>query len=201
MNNITTIIFDLGGVLVDWNPRYLFKKVFDNDAEVEHFLENICTQHWNEQQDAGRSIAEANRELIEMHPQHRDNIEAYYGRWEEMLQGTIEGSVEILTSLHNSRTHKLLALTNWSAETFPIAKERFSFFDCFEDILVSGEIGLKKPDSRIFNMLLEKHDLSPGETLFIDDALHNVEAATALGINAIQFESVKQLEDQLSQYL
>ncbi len=192
-----TLIFDLGGVLVDWNPRYLYRKLFSNEATVERFLQEVCTQEWNEAQDAGRSVAEATRLLVAEFPQHQAEIEAYYSRWEEMLGGQIEGTVQLLEELAQTGGLRLLALTNWSRETFPIARERFEFLSIFEDILVSGEVGLKKPDARIFQMLLDRHGITPADAVFIDDAVHNVAAASALGLHGVHFVSPAALRDTL----
>ena len=197
MAQIETVIFDLGGVLIDWNPRYLYRKLLNDESAVEHFLATVCTQVWNEQQDAGRLIEHANEALVSEHPHHRDLIEAYYGRWEEMLGGPITGSVDLLDQMKLQQGVRLLALTNWSAETFPIALERYAFLGHFEDILVSGEVGLKKPDRAIFDMLLSRHSLVPESTVFIDDARHNITAAQAIGLNAIRFEHPDQLREDL----
>ena len=199
MSTISTIIFDLGGVLIDWNPKRLFRKIFETEEEINDFLTNICTMDWNEQQDAGRSLEEATQILLNRFPDHEEPIRAYYGRWSEMLGGAIEGTVAILDNLKNNKEYQLLALTNWSAETFPIAQERFHFLTYFEDILVSGEVKLKKPDPRIYKMLLETHQLDPAATIFIDDSARNIAAANKLGIQAIHFQSPEQLQVELMQ--
>src|SRR5690242_10888629 len=137
MNNssIDTIVFDLGGVLVDWNPKYLYSQIFSEEKEMVDFLENICTSDWNEEQDAGRSLEEATQFLVAKYPKYIDQIQAYYGRWEEMLKGDIPGTVEILKKLKDSSKYRLYALTNWSIETFPIALNRFPFLQWFEGIV------------------------------------------------------------------
>src|SRR5271170_1738256 len=137
-SSIDTIIFDLGGVLIDWNPRHLYRKIFKTEEEIEWFLQNVCTSEWNEQQDAGRSFDEATNELLAKFPEHEMPIRAWYGRWEETINGSIPGTVEIFKTLLESKTHKLYALTNWSEQTFPWALENFDFLHWFEGIAVSG---------------------------------------------------------------
>ena len=127
MAEIKNIVFDLGGVLIDWNPKYVFRTVFDTEQEVDDFLANICTMEWNVQQDAGRSLVEATQVLSEKHPQWAKEIALYYGRWEEMLGGPIAANVAVLEELIHSKKYRVLALTNWSAETFPIAQSRYDF--------------------------------------------------------------------------
>lgn len=197
MNSIKTIVFDLGGVLVDWDPRYLYRKLLPNEEAVEHFLQQICTMEWNEQQDAGRTIQEANASLIQSHPEQEELILAYYGRWEEMLGGVIRGSEKILYALHQKKHCQLLALTNWSAETFPIAKRKYRFLDLFEGILVSGREQLKKPDPQIFQLLIDRYELNPKDMLFIDDSQRNVSSARTLGIQSIHFTDSTSLGRQL----
>ena len=199
MSAITTIIFDLGGVLIDWNPKRLFRKIFETEEEIDHFLSHVCTMDWNEQQDAGRSLEEATNILLDRFPDYEIPIKAYYGRWSEMLGGAIEGTTAILENLKKKEEYQLLALTNWSAETFPIAQQRFDFLNHFEDILVSGEVKLKKPDPRIYNMLLDNHQLSPASGLFIDDSARNIAAAAKLGIQTIHFQNPQQLQSELVQ--
>lgn len=188
------IIFDLGGVLVDWDPRRLYRKIFGSDQEVEYFLNHICTMDWNEAQDAGRTIEEATQILTEVHPDYQQEIKAYYERWEEMLGGQIQGTVELLEALHKKGKQRLFALTNWSAETFPIALERFAFLATFEGILVSGQEGIKKPDPAIYQLLCDRFNIQPEDALFIDDSQRNVDAANAFGIPAIRFTSPDELK-------
>ncbi|MEM1321220.1 MAG: HAD family phosphatase [Bacteroidota bacterium] len=197
--SIHTIIFDLGGVLIDWNPRHLYRKIFEKEEEMEHFLHHICTQDWNEQQDAGRSTREAADILIPQFPDYQAQIEAFYGRWEEMLAGPIQGTVDILDALCKDGRYEMLALTNWSAETFPIAQQRYAFLRWFEDILVSGKVKLKKPDPRIYQMLIDRHQLQPEEAVFIDDSARNIKAAQDLGIHGIHFTSPAQLRSALAE--
>ena len=191
------IIFDLGGVLIDWNPRYLYRKLLNTDDEIESFLRDVCTSDWNEQQDAGRPLEAGTKIKIDQFPEQQTLIEAFYGRWTEMLGGPIQGTVDILAQLKAQKNHQLLALTNWSAETFPFAIERYQFLDWFEDILVSGKEKLKKPDSRIYTLLLSRHDLHPSDALFIDDNERNVKAAAQLGLSTIWFKNPNQLRNEL----
>lgn len=187
------IIFDLGGVLIDWNPRYMYRKIFFEESKMEWFLENVCTFEWNEEQDGGRSIAEANKLVIDKYPEWTEEIEAFYGRWPEMLGGPIESTVEILNQVQQQKNYRLFALTNWSHETFPIAQERYAFLQYFEDIVVSGTEKLKKPDPAIYKLLLDRNELLAEECLFIDDNKRNAEAARKMGIETIHFNNASQL--------
>ncbi|MEM7103940.1 MAG: HAD family phosphatase [Bacteroidota bacterium] len=192
-----TIIFDLGGVLIDWNPQYLYRKIFPDEEERTYFLQNVCTPHWNEQQDAGRSIEEANKILIDQYPQFEKEILAFYGRWTEMLGGPIDETVELLKLLNGNGNHRLLALTNWSAETFPIALERYDFLQIFSGILVSGQENMKKPDPRIYQLILDRYHVDPATSVFIDDSQRNIDAAIKEGIDGIVFTSAHQLREAL----
>jgi 2-haloacid dehalogenase len=186
------IVFDLGGVLIDWDPRHLYRKLFDDAAAMERFLAEICTAAWNAEQDRGRPWAEAVAELATRHPAQRALIEAYHLRWDEMLAGPIEGSVALLAELR-AAGQRLCALTNWSAETFPIPRARYPFLAWFEQILVSGEERLIKPDPAIFRLLLARIGHPAERCVFIDDSAKNIEAAAALGFDAIRFHSPAQL--------
>jgi len=194
-----TLIFDLGGVLINWNPKNLYRKIFDTEAEVESFLSEIATMDWNEEQDGGRLIQVATQSLVAQYPQWRSEIEAYYSRWDEMLIGPIERTVSLLENIKTQGKYRLLALTNWSAETFPIAQERYPFLGWFEGILVSGVENLKKPDPAIYELLLERYSVDRSEAIFIDDNLRNIEAARALGIKSIHFTTSEELRNHLEQ--
>lgn len=191
------IIFDLGGVLVDWNPNYVFDQMFTDEKKKQHFFEHICTPDWNEKQDAGRSLHEATQELLVKHPDWKDYIEAYYGKWEEMLGGPIHDTVSILKKLKEKGHYKIYALTNWSAETFPIALDKYDFLHWFDGRVVSGEEKMRKPFPEFYSLLLERFGLKPEETLFIDDNLRNAKAAEEMGIRTIRFENASQLEKEL----
>jgi len=196
-NEIDAIIFDLGGVLIDWNPSYVFDQMFDDGEKKKHFFENICTPDWNEKQDAGRSLKEATEELVQKHPEWKEYIEAYYGRWKEMLGGPIHDTVEIFKQLKKTGKYKIYALTNWSAETFPVALELYEFLHWFDGRVVSGEEKMRKPFPEFYQLILDRFQLTPQETLFIDDNLRNAEAAKNLGIKTIRFQSPLQLKNEL----
>jgi len=195
---INTIIFDLGGVLIDWNPRHLYRTIFGDDhAAMEWFLANVCTQEWNLQQDAGRPWQEAVAEAQARHPNHAVHIRAYWERWEETLGGAIEGTVALLNELR-SKPVRLLALTNWSAETFPIGRQRFPFLDWFEGIVVSGAEKQVKPDCAIYELLLQRYRVDPERAVFIDDSAANVEGARRAGLHAIHFRDPPALRQELA---
>lgn len=193
---IRSIVFDFGGVLVDWNPEYLFKDVFTDRSELDHFLENICTPDWNEKQDAGRSLSEAVRTLQARHPKYRNEIRLYYDEWTTMLGGPIEQNVALLKPL--KMNYRLFGLTNWSAETFPIALDLYPLFGEFEGIVISGVERLAKPDERIYLLLLERYSLTATECLFIDDNARNIRAAEALGFHTIHLVNGMCLKEELT---
>lgn len=201
MKHIDTIIFDLGGVLIDWNPEYVYLDVFNGDREkMKWFFDNICTHDWNENQDAGYSLAKATEERVALFPEHEELIRMYYGRWVDMLGEAISDTVEILDQLISKKQHKIVALTNWSHETFPIALERFEFLHWFEGIVVSGEEKTRKPFKEIYETTLNRFNIKADQSIFIDDNLRNIEAANTLGINGVHFKSSKLLIDQLKTY-
>jgi 2-haloacid dehalogenase len=194
---VEAVVFDLGGVLIDWNPRHLYRTLFPGDDEaMERFLAEICTPAWNAQLDAGRPWPAAIEELTARHPESRELIAAYRERWEEMLGGPIEASVAILDELVEAGV-TTYALTNWSAETFPIARARYPFLARFRGIVVSGELGIIKPDPRIFLHLMDTFDLRPEATVFIDDSGVNVDAAREVGLRAIRFRDPAGLRREL----
>ncbi|MCF8244890.1 MAG: HAD family phosphatase [Saprospiraceae bacterium] len=196
---MNTIIFDLGGVLIDWNPDYVFDAIFaDNPERKKHFYENICTPHWNEEQDAGRSLQAATDLLLDEHPEWQDEIVAYYGRWREMLGGAIQGTVDIFKALKDAENYKIYALTNWSAETFPVALETYDFLHWFDGIVVSGTEKTRKPFPEFYQILLDRYDVAPSEAVFIDDNLRNVMAGKEMGIESIHFHSPERLRVELS---
>ena len=200
-NNIKTIILDLGGVLIDWNPEYLYRKIFNNDeSKMEWFLTEICPYSWNENQDAGKSWPLAIEEKVAEHPQYREWIEAYYYRWEEMLGGSLQGTIEILKKLIDSKKYQILALTNWSADTFPKALQHFEFLHWFDGIVVSGEENTRKPFHDIYQILFERYNVTPSEAIFIDDNTKNIEAGNELGLNCINFKSPTDLAEELKKY-
>lgn len=196
-SSIDTIIFDLGGVLIDWNPRYLYRKILKDEAEVDWFLNNICTSDWNDQQDAGRSFEEATLDLIVKHPEWEEAISAWYGRWQETIRGPIDETVEILRAIRESKKYRLYALTNWSAETFPWAYKTFDFLHWFEGIVVSGQENTRKPFPEFYQILFTRYNIDPSKALFIDDNVKNTEGAAAVGLNTIHFCDAAQLKKQL----
>jgi 2-haloacid dehalogenase len=196
VKNIKAVVFDLGGVLIDWNPRHLYRKVFDNEEEMEWFLSEICTYDWNVQQDAGKLFSVATAELSAKHPHLSDKIALYYGRWEEMLGGAVEGTPEILSGLKSSGM-PLYALTNWSHEAFPAAYQRYEFMKHFDGIVVSGFEKLLKPDHAIYRLLMDRYNINPAEAVYIDDNRQNADAAAELGFHAIHFVSSDQLRKEL----
>jgi 2-haloacid dehalogenase len=193
----TTAVFDLGNVLVDWNPRHLYRKLFAEEAAMERFLAEVITRDWIIAWDMGRPLADGIAELRARHPHYGEEIAAFHARWNEMIRGPINGSVEILSELRDQGT-PLYALTNWSAETFPIARPRFPFLDWFDGIVVSGEIKMVKPDPAIYRHLLTVHGLTAADCVFIDDSPANVAGAEAVGLMGLHFTSPAQLRRDLA---
>lgn len=191
-------IFDVGGVLLEWNPRHLYRKLFGgDDAAMEAFLATVCTKAWNEQQDAGRTFADATRELLPRHADKLELIEAWGRRFDEMIPGAIDGVVATVGEL-KARGVPLYAITNFSAETFPSQLERFEFLSWFDGIVVSGVEHVMKPDPRIFRILLDRYTVAPESAVFIDDVAANADAATRLGIHGIHFRAPAQLRQELA---
>lgn len=197
MKTTKTIIFDLGGVLIDWNPDYVYKAIIKDEKKLAWFYREICTMDWNENQDAGYPLEKATEERVALFPAYEEWIRMYYGRWEEMLGDAIEGTVSLLKQCIANPKLRVVALTNWSAETFPVALKKFDFLHWFEGIVVSGEEKTRKPFPEIYNTTLSRFNLDPEECLFIDDNLRNVKAAELLTIPSIQFKSPEQLEKEL----
>ncbi len=195
MAEIKTIIFDLGGVLIDWNPMYVYGEYFDTIEKRDYFFQHICTSEWNEEQDAGRSIVEATELLIAQFPDWEQPIRDYYGRWTDMLNGPIHETVELFGQLKASGKYKLYALTNWQADLFNIALVRYNFLHWFDGRVVSGEEKMRKPFPEFYQLLLDRYNVKPEEALFIDDNLRNVKAAEQLGIRSIHFQSPGQLRE------
>jgi len=191
------VIFDLGGVLIHWDPRLLYRKLLPDEESVENFLRTICTPEWNAKQDAGRPFPQGIADLASRFPQQATLIEAWYDRFEEMLL-PMNDSIEILTELRQRKV-PIYALSNWGAETFDIALDHFPFLDWFDGLVISGRAGVAKPDARIFHLLLKEHGLHVSEVVFVDDHLPNVETAMRLGIDVIHFSSADQLRDDLKQ--
>jgi 2-haloacid dehalogenase len=195
---VHAVVFDLGGVLIDWNPRYLYGSLFGGDSEaMEAFLGEVCTPEWNSLLDAGRPWDEAVAELAARHPDARDLIVAYHERWDEMLGGPIEGVVEILRELRAGGI-ALYALSNWSAEKFPIARARYPFLAWFRDIVISGDVGTIKPDPAMFRALVQRDGIDPATAVYVDDSGPNVAAAAELGFAAIRFVGARPLRRELA---
>jgi 2-haloacid dehalogenase len=193
---IENVIFDFGGVLVEWNPRFLYRDYFQDENEMEHFLHSVCTDEWNLEQDKGRSLEEGTQLLQKKFPGFHDLIQLYYDKWEQMLNGEFPETVSILYKLKEK--YKIYGLTNWSAETIDIAYKRFPFFKAFDGIVVSGEEKMVKPDKRIYHLLLDRYHLKAANTVFIDDNLMNVNAAKEIGLYAIHFKNPGKLKAELS---
>jgi 2-haloacid dehalogenase len=193
----SVVVFDVGGVLIDWDPRHLYRKLFAGDEPaMEHFLANICTHEWNRCQDAGRSFAEGARLLKLDHPDKAELIDAYGARFDEMMPGPIAGTVEILAELRERGT-PLYGLSNFSAETFPATLQRFDFLRWFHGMVISGEVGVIKPDPRIYQLLLARFAIDPHRAVYIDDAAANIEGARPFGIHGIHFITPDALREEL----
>lgn len=195
---IKNIIFDFGGVLMDWNPRYFFKDYFNDDEKMEYFLENIAQDEWNIEQDRGRSLSEGTEIQVKKFPEWEKEIKAFYDNWTVMLKSEIPQNVEILRKLKNT-DYQLFGLTNWSEETFPYALENYDFFQIFEGkIVVSGTEKLIKPDPKIWHVLLERYNIQAAESVFIDDNAKNIEMAKNLGFITIHVTPDTNLELELA---
>ena len=191
-------VLDLGGVLIDWNPRYLYRKIFGGDeTAMENFLATVCTQSWNEEQDRGRPFAEGCALLKAAHPHQSELIDAWFTRYEEMFGGALQESVAIMSELR-ARKVPLYALSNWSTETFPIALRRFEFLRWFQGVLLSGEVKILKPDPRIYQTLLRRYAIDPSRAVYVDDHRSNVEVAAQLGMHPIHFTDPTSLRSELA---
>ena len=193
---IDAIVFDIGGVLLDWNPRYLYRKVFEDEQEMERFLSGVCTLEWHDAHDRGNPVEVSCAELAAAHPRYAEQIYAWGRRSEEMVRGPIPETVELLRELKDAGV-RCYALTNMEVETYPQRVERFPFLHWFDGTVVSGFEGVAKPDVEIFELLLERFDLEPGSTLLIDDSPPNVRAALSVGMQAIEFRSATEIREAL----
>lgn len=201
MDTIKNVVFDFGGVLLDWNPRYFYKSIFNDDQKMEYFLQNIATSTWNAQMDKGRSFEECMKELAEQYPEYKNPIMLYRKGWETMLKGPIESGMRVLDAVMNAQKFKVYGLTNWSAETFPGTFNKYKFLQKFEGIVVSGEEQMIKPEKGIYLTLIERYNLVPEETFFMDDNIQNVETALSRGINAVQFTGTDKNLEQIAKIL
>lgn len=197
VSDIRAVVFDLGGVLIDWNPRYVYRRMFASEADIDAFMAETGIMEMNASLDAGRPFAEGVAELAARFPHHAAPIRAWREQWPAMLGGAIDETVALLDRLRQGGI-PLYALTNWSAETFPVAQARFDFLGWFRHIVVSGEVGLAKPDPRIFDIVLRWTDSAPHQTLFIDDSPKNVEAAKRLGFRTLHFTGAAPLAADLT---
>ena len=197
---IKNIVFDFGGVLMDWDPRYFFRDYFKDDEKMEYFLANICNGVWNAEQDRGRTFAEGVRVLQVEHPEFAKEIQLYDENWETMIKGEFPRTVELLHRLKEAG-YALYGLTNWSAEKFPYVLHKYKFFSLFEGIVVSGEEKCIKPDPEIYRILLSRYSLRPEETVFIDDNQINLDTARNLGIRTVLFDSYENATARLESIL
>ena len=196
-SNIKNIIFDFGGVVMDWNPRYFYKAYFNDDKKMEFFLKNIATDEWNAEQDRGRTLAEGTEIQVAKFPQWEKELRAYYDNWTTMLRSDIPKNVEVLRKLEHTE-YELFGLTNWSAETFPYALENYDFFKIFGGkIVVSGTEKVIKPNPKIWEVLLERYHIKAEESVFIDDNAKNIEVAKSLGFITIHITPETDLEKEL----
>jgi 2-haloacid dehalogenase len=190
------VIFDVGGVLIEWNPKYLYLKLLEDEAAIDAFLKEIGFDAWNLALDAGGRWEPAIAELVAQFPHRKELIEAADLRWHEMLPGEIPGTVAVLTRLAEAGV-PLYAITNFSSEKFVEAKKRWPFFSLFRDIVVSGDERLLKPEAAIFHLCLQRNGLKAEDCVFVDDVARNIDGARAVGIDAILFENAGQLERDL----
>lgn len=197
LDGVTTVVFDLGKVLIDWDPRYLYRHLVGDPGEVDAFLAEVGFAEWNALQDAGRPFGDAVAELAARHPERRTLIEAYPARFADSLGGEVPGSVAVLRDVID-RGFRTLALSNWSAETFPHALARFPFLAWFEAIVVSGAEGVAKPDIGLFSILVDRHQVDPERSVFIDDSEANIATAAGMGFITILFTDAEALRVSLA---
>lgn len=196
---VKNVVFDLGGVLVDWNPRYLYRNVFKSEDEMEYFLQHVCSPEWNARLDAGLPFEQAIEERCQAYPHYTREIRLYWDRWPEMLRGEISSVVEVFRQFQDMGGFKIYALSNWSSQTFPVAQEKFAFLSEFDGLILSGNEGLIKPDPKIFDLVLDRYELMAADCLFIDDNLDNVTTALDMGFLALHFRDPLTLKIQLRQ--
>lgn len=193
---IDTIVFDFGGVVVDWNMRHLFDRVFDGRDDLDHFLTEVLTPAENLRCDLGAPLASVTAELSERHPEYGFALDAWRDRWIETVPDVIDGTLDLLDDLA-AADYLLLGCSNFSAETFPLCARRHQVFHRFADIALSGDLGVAKPDPRIFETLLSRNDVSPAQAVFVDDSSTNVEGAVAFGMRGVRFTSAEQTRAEL----
>lgn len=193
---IKNIIFDFGAVLVDWNPRYVYTPYFGDADKAEWFIKNICTPEWNGTVDKGRSIDDANRELLEKYPEWEKEILMYFDRWVEMVGDETPGMTDLIREL-KAKGYRILGLSNWARVTFNQVKDGFEFEKLLDGYIISGDVKMLKPDAEIYEELIRRFQIEPSESLFIDDNPANTASAEAIGIRAIKFESQEKLRKEL----
>lgn len=193
------MIFDVGGVLVEWNPKHLFSKMFAGEEEkMDRFLSEVCSADWNSRQDLGLPFSQAIAEREQDYPEYAPYIRAYFERWDETVKGEVSGTVEIVKALRDAG-YTLHILSNWSAETYEMILKRFEFLGWFDEVIVSGRVGLIKPGREIFDLMLRRIGLEANQCLFIDDSSINISAANALGFQTVHFRSAQQLLAELGE--
>ena len=193
-------LFDLGGVFFDWNPKYFFRDVFKSKEELNFFLNNVCTNEWNIKQDAGRSIAEAEDELIIKFPSYAKKIKLYYLSHRKMIKQVYQDSVEILQKL-KEKNISCYALSNWAAETFEGMTEDYLFLKKFDGIIISGQEKKIKPFDDIYIIAINRFELTPKDTVFIDDNIENIKTAIRLGFKTIHLVDPYQIKNEIYKYL
>lgn len=196
MNQANVVVFDFGGVLVDWNPHYLYDPYFGSREKADWFLTHICNSAWNVQMDGGKPFEEGIAERVGEYPEWEKEIRMYRSEWLKMMGGQISGMQEVVEDL-KANGYRLYGLTNWAADTFALVRHTYPVFDLLDGIVVSGEEKVAKPDPRIFRILLERYHITPSDAVFIDDNKPNTDAARALGLQTILFQSAEQLRESL----
>ncbi len=199
-SKINTIIFDLGGVLVDWDPKNMYKKVFKTTEEMDWFLDNVCTFEWNMEQDGGRLIADAVDLKVKEFPEFEEQIRMFYDRWEEMFIGIFQKNIDVQQKLIANPNYSVYALTNWSGEKWERSLELFPFFNDFEGVIVSGKVKMRKPNDDIFQLILNRFNINPKTTVFIDDNLENTIASERNGLQTIHLKSTSNLKSELTNF-
>ncbi len=194
--DVAAVVFDIGGVLLDWDPRHLYRQLFDDPDEMADFLARICTADWHHAHDLGADTTQSCELLAREYPEYAAPIMAWAQRGEEMIAGQIDGTVAVLAELRAAGL-PCFALSNMEADTYPVRRDRFAFMRWFDGAVISGIEGVAKPDQRIFEIMVSRHDLDPRRTVFIDDSPANVAAARALGFRAIRFVSPEELRNEL----
>jgi 2-haloacid dehalogenase len=199
VQNPTTVVFDIGNVLLRWDPRNLYRRLFSNEEEMEWFLSTVCTHDWNVEQDRGRDWDEAVALLVKDHPKHEQQIRAFHERWEETVSGVFEENVAVLNRLREAGVPNY-AITNFSGPKFILAQQRWPFLAGFDGVVVSGDERLLKPQPEIYDLLFKRYGLKAGDCVFIDDSKANVEGARAVGMHAIHYLEPMDLAAELRLY-